>query len=83
MHIGLSDAFGGSPARDATFIQEYAAKAESLGFESLWVPEHIVFFDHYDSRYPYNESGLLRWVPTPACSTRSSPSRWRPWPRPA
>jgi probable F420-dependent oxidoreductase len=59
MHIGLSDAFGGTPARDATFIQEYASRAEALGYESLWVPEHVVFFDHYDSRYPYNESGLL------------------------
>ncbi len=59
MHIGLSDAFGGTPARDAAFIQEYATVAESLGFESLWVPEHVVFFDRYDSRYPYNESGVL------------------------
>jgi probable F420-dependent oxidoreductase len=57
--IGLSDAFGGTPARDAGFIQEYASRAEALGFESLWVPEHIVFFDRYDSRYPYNESGVL------------------------
>jgi len=59
VHIGLSDAFGGTPARDAGFIQEYAARAEALGYESLWVPEHIVFFDRYDSRYPYNESGVL------------------------
>jgi probable F420-dependent oxidoreductase len=59
VHIGLSDAFGGTPARDAAFIQEYATRAESLGFESLWVPEHVVFFDRYDSRYPYNESGVL------------------------
>ena len=59
MDIGLSDAFGGTPARDAGFIQEYAARAEALGFDSLWAPEHIVFFDRYDSRYPYNESGVL------------------------
>ena len=59
MHIGLSDSFGGTPARDAIFIQEFAAKAEAVGFESLWVPEHVVFFDEYDSRYPYNESGSL------------------------
>ena len=59
MHIGLSTAFGGSPARDAAFIQEFATRAEAVGFESLWVPEHVVFFDDYESRYPYNESGLL------------------------
>ena len=23
------------------------------------MPEHVVFFDRYDSRYPYNESGVL------------------------
>jgi probable F420-dependent oxidoreductase len=57
--IGLTDAFGGTPARDAGYIQEYAARAEAVGFDSLWVPEHIVFFDRYDSRYPYNESGVL------------------------
>jgi probable F420-dependent oxidoreductase len=59
MPIGLSTAFGSTPARDAAFVQELATTAESLGYESLWVPEHIVFFDQYDSRYPYNESGLL------------------------
>src|SRR5215211_3292125 len=57
--IGLSTSFGNTPARDATFVQEFASRAESLGYESLWVPEHIVFFENYESRYPYNESGLL------------------------
>src|SRR5262249_26307655 len=51
--------FGGSPGRDAAYIQEFATKAEAVGFESLWVPEHVVFFDEYDSRYPYNETGTL------------------------
>jgi probable F420-dependent oxidoreductase len=60
VHIGLSDAYGGSPARDAAYIQEFATKAEAVGFESLWVPEHVVFFDRYDSRYPYNASGQLQ-----------------------
>jgi probable F420-dependent oxidoreductase len=59
VHIGLCDAFGGTPARDATFLQEFATRAEDVGFESLWVPEHVVFFDDYESRYPYNESGRL------------------------
>ncbi len=59
MHIGVSEAFGGSPARNAAFVTEFATKAEELGYDSLWVPEHVVFFDTYESRYPYNESGLL------------------------
>jgi probable F420-dependent oxidoreductase len=59
MHIGVSEAFGGSPARNAAYVTEFATKAEELGYDSLWVPEHVVFFDTYQSRYPYNESGLL------------------------
>ena len=59
MKVGVAETFGSSPSRDVTYIKEFAAAAESLGFDSLWVPEHIVFFDDYESRYPYNESGTL------------------------
>ena len=59
MNVGLVEAFGSSPARDVDFLQAYARQAEALGFDSLWVPEHIVFFDDYQSRYPYNDSGEL------------------------
>lgn len=27
------------------------------GFESVWLPEHVVLFDEYDSEYPYAETG--------------------------
>src|SRR3954447_1145855 len=30
---------------------------EERGFESLWVAEHVVLFDDYDSEYPYDRSG--------------------------
>ena len=30
---------------------------EDRGFESLWVAEHVVLFDDYDSEYPYDQSG--------------------------
>lgn len=63
--VGIADAFGGSPARDVTFIQDYAKKAEAVGFDSLWVPEHVVFFESYESRYPYNETGTLALGSTP------------------
>ena len=42
MDIGLSDAFGGTPARDAGYIQEYAARAEAVGFDSIWMPDHML-----------------------------------------
>ena len=59
MEIGVSEAFGASPARNVDYVREFAGKLEDLGFESLWVPEHVVFFDSYESRYPYNETGTL------------------------
>lgn len=30
---------------------------EERGFESVWVPEHVVLFDEYASRYPYAGDG--------------------------
>src|SRR5438132_690723 len=65
MKVGVSDAFTGTPGRDVAYVQEYSARAEEVGFESLWVPEHIVFFADYESRYPYNETGVLALGPTP------------------
>jgi probable F420-dependent oxidoreductase len=32
-------------------------EAEERGFESIWVAEHVVLFDEYDSTYPYDPSG--------------------------
>jgi probable F420-dependent oxidoreductase len=35
-----------------------AQRAESLGFESIWVPEHLVFPLRFTSRYPYSADGV-------------------------
>src|SRR6476469_5975262 len=59
VEIGVSEVFGASAARNVDYVREFAVKLEEVGFESLWVPEHIVFFDTYESRYPYNDSGKL------------------------
>lgn len=32
---------------------------EERGFAALWVPEHVLFFDEYASRYPYSEDGKI------------------------
>lgn len=34
-----------------------ARHAESLGFESVWLPEHVVFPETIASRYPYSADG--------------------------
>jgi probable F420-dependent oxidoreductase len=35
-----------------------ARRAESLGFESVWVPEHLVFPPKFASKYPYSADGV-------------------------
>jgi probable F420-dependent oxidoreductase len=36
-----------------------ARKAEELGYESLWIPEHIILPVNYKSPYPYSSSGRM------------------------
>src|SRR6202050_5172991 len=40
-------------------IASVARKAEELGFESLWIPEHIILPVNYKSPYPYSSSGRM------------------------
>ena len=40
-------------------ITSIARKAEELGFESLWIPEHIILPVKYKSPYPYSSSGRM------------------------
>lgn len=54
------------PFSDATppaYISEAGAIVEETGFDSLWVPEHVVFFNAYDSKYPYSKDGRLPGEP--------------------
>jgi probable F420-dependent oxidoreductase len=39
------------------FVSALGPALEQRGFESLWVAEHVVLFDDYESRYPYADSG--------------------------
>ena len=40
------------------FYAEIAQVAEAVGFESIWVPEHLVFPATMPPQYPYSDSGL-------------------------
>jgi probable F420-dependent oxidoreductase len=51
--IGLVQAFDGSARYGPAYARDYAQAVEALGFHSVWVPEHIVFFEHFESEYPY------------------------------
>lgn len=57
MQIGIFCGFSAHtpPAR----IAEQARAIEGRGFHELWVPEHVVLFEQYESQYPYAEDGRL------------------------
>jgi probable F420-dependent oxidoreductase len=40
-----------------SFLAALGPALEERGFESIWVAEHVVMFDSYESQYPYAESG--------------------------
>jgi probable F420-dependent oxidoreductase len=61
MKIGVQTAFN----RHTTPALAAAAGriAEERGFHSFWVPEHVVFFREYASRYPYATDGRIPGEP--------------------
>ena len=62
MKIGLFSIGIGATAEPET-IALVAETAESVGFHSLWAPEHVVLFENYASQYPYADDGR---IPVPA-----------------
>ncbi len=61
MKVGCQMAF--SDLTPPEYIAQAGAMVEELGFHSLWVPEHVLFFPDYASRYPYTEDGKLQGDP--------------------
>ena len=48
-----------SPIATPEFLAAFAHAAEEGGFSSVWMGEHVVNFDDYDSRYPYSDDGRI------------------------
>jgi probable F420-dependent oxidoreductase len=48
-----------SPFATPEFLTAYARAAEEAGFASIWIGEHVVFLDEYESRYPYSDDGRV------------------------
>jgi probable F420-dependent oxidoreductase len=61
MKLGITLAF--SQTTPVPFIIGAAERVEAAGFHSLWVPEHVLFFPDYASRYPYSDDGRLAGDP--------------------
>ncbi len=62
MKIGLF-AIGIGASANPDLILSAAEAAERTGFGTIWAPEHVVLFNHHDSKYPYSDSGKF---PLPA-----------------
>jgi probable F420-dependent oxidoreductase len=58
MHIGAF-AFTANPFATPEYLLTLGTGAEQRGFHSLWVAEHVVLFDQYDSKYPYAADGRI------------------------
>lgn len=63
MKIGLNYAFGANAHHDVGLLRNLVQSMETLGYHSLWMPEHVVGFpaDGYQSRYPYSADGSVPW----------------------
>ena len=48
-----------NPHHTPDCIRALGRAAEARGFHSLWLGEHVVLFDDYDSKYPYGEDGRI------------------------
>lgn len=57
MDIGISVRAGDTGLTDVGYLVALAQALEANGFASIWVPEHIVFFSEYRSKYPYHPDG--------------------------
>src|SRR5436309_1006441 len=62
MKIGVISGFGAGTSPE--LIAATGRIVEERGFHSLWVPEHVLFFPEYASRYPYSRDGKLPGNPT-------------------
>ena len=56
MKVGLFAPLGNGNAT-AEVLRTLGREAEDRGFESIWVAEHVVLFDDYESQYPYSPDG--------------------------
>ncbi len=57
MKLGISELFPGVGRRSGSWSTEAARLIEEIGYRSVWLPEHVVFFPEYRSQYPYESGG--------------------------
>ena len=57
MKIGVISGFGKTATPE--LIAATGRMVEERGLHAIWVPEHVLFFSEYASRYPYSKDGRL------------------------
>ena len=57
MKYGIIPPYGQAPVESPQYASRFAKLAEAHGFESIWVVEHVVMAEEYNSVYPYDPSG--------------------------
>lgn len=63
MKFGVIAPYGIGRVEDGRFARDFARLAEELGFESVWVVDHVVMNVEYSSVYPYDPSGRSPFTP--------------------
>lgn len=48
-----------APYASPDYLRVLGQSAEQLGFSTLWIGEHVVLFDEYESKYPLAENGKM------------------------
>lgn len=56
MDVGVFVPLGNGNA-SPEILRAVGTQVEDRGFESIWVPEHVVLFQDYESAYPYSPDG--------------------------
>lgn len=48
-----------SPFADPDWLRTIGTEVESRGIDTVWIPEHVVQFSDYASKYPYSPDGKI------------------------
>ena len=48
-----------NPFATPEYVTALGQASEALGFHSIWLGEHALLFDEYESRYPYSPDGKI------------------------
>jgi probable F420-dependent oxidoreductase len=59
MQFGILPPYRTGVTADPAWVVEFAQHAEALGFESIYVAEHVVVPAGYESQYPYSPKGRM------------------------